>query len=189
MQIQIYVYVYIEIYLGYHISGDTIDVQPRAAFGSPFPSIPPLFLCCRFFFKTTSLKATPWYSARFPSGTSDSQSFRMSPQIRMWEVLCTVAAPPSIVVKCGGWFFVWSFVVLCVSCVVWWCSCRVFVCVCVLFLFLQTNTQQPMILFARSCLLACTRYCHYQYCMVYGMCREDRGGGYIWRNSRAIVLQ
>jgi len=53
----------------------------------------------------------------------------------------TVAAPPSIVVKCGGWFFVWSFValflscrvlcccgvVLVVSCVV--CSCCVFVCV------------------------------------------------------------
>ena len=27
----------------------------------------------------------------------------------------TVAAPPSIVVKCGGWFFVWSFVVLFLS--------------------------------------------------------------------------
>jgi len=35
----------------------------------------------------------------------------------------------SIVVKCGGWFFVWSFVVLFWSCVVVWCSCCVFVCV------------------------------------------------------------
>ena len=37
--------------------------------------------------------------------------------------------PPSIVVKCGGWFFVWSFVVLFLPCVVWCCSCRVVVCV------------------------------------------------------------
>jgi len=51
----------------------------------------------------------------------------------------TVAAPPSIVVKWGGWFFVWSFVVVFLSCVVRWCSCYVFVCVCAdLFLFFHT---------------------------------------------------
>ena len=38
--------------------------------------------------------------------------------IRVHGVVRTVAAPPSIVVKCGGWFFVWSFVVF-LSCVVW----------------------------------------------------------------------
>ena len=49
------------------------------------------------------------------------------------QVVRTVAAPPSIVVKCGfsvgGWFFVWSFVVLFLSCRVLCCSCCVFVCV------------------------------------------------------------
>jgi len=46
------------------------------------------------------------------------------------EVVRTVAAPPSIVAQCGGgWFFVRSFVALFWSCVVWCCSCRVFVCV------------------------------------------------------------
>jgi len=52
------------------------------------------------------------------------------------EVVRTVAAPPSIVVKWGGWFFVWSFVVLFLSCV----------CVCDLFLFLHslfTPESQP----------------------------------------------
>ena len=38
-------------------------------------------------------------------------------------------APPWIVVKCGGWFFVWSCVVVILSCVIWCCSSRVFVCV------------------------------------------------------------
>jgi len=34
----------------------------------------------------------------------------------------------SIVDQCRGWFFVWSFVVLFLSCDVWCCSCRVLVC-------------------------------------------------------------
>jgi len=59
------------------------------------------------------------------------------PPTRLWEVVCTVAAPPSIVVKCGGGGS---------SCDgLWWCSCRVVCCavlfllcdcVCDLFLFL-----------------------------------------------------
>jgi len=49
------------------------------------------------------------------------------PPSHVWEVVRTVAAPPSIVVKCGGWFFMWPFVVLLLS------------CVCVCDLFLQRN--------------------------------------------------
>jgi len=72
------------------------------------------------------------------------------PPTRVWEVVHTVAAPPSIVVECGGWFFVWSFVALFLSCRVL-CSCGVVlvascvvlfvlcVCVCDLFLFLHTT--------------------------------------------------
>ena len=37
--------------------------------------------------------------------------------------------------------------------------------------------------------LAFTRYCYYQYCMVYGTPKGGRGGGRILPNSRAIVLQ
>ena len=49
---------------------------------------------------------------------------------RVWEVVRTVAAPPSIVVKCAGVVLrVFLCVVLVVSCVVWCCSCRMFVCV------------------------------------------------------------
>jgi len=64
------------------------------------------------------------------------------PPTRVWEVVSTVAAPPSIVVKCGGGGSlcgrVWCFscrvlccvvVVLFLSCRVLWCSCCVFVCV------------------------------------------------------------
>jgi len=47
--------------------------------------------------------------------------------------LRTVVAQPSIVVTCGGvgggWFFVWSFVVLFLSCRVLFCSCCMCVCV------------------------------------------------------------
>ena len=38
--------------------------------------------------------------------------------------------------------------------------------------------------------LAFTRYCHHQYCMVYGITREGRGGSYIaqkLRNSIAVA--
>ena len=55
-------------------------------------------------------------------------------QAKASEVVRTVVAPPSIVVKCGGgWFFVWSFVVLFLSWRVVCCSCCV--CVCDLLLF------------------------------------------------------
>jgi len=37
--------------------------------------------------------------------------------------------------------------------------------------------------------LAFTRYCHRQYCMVYGIKGGGRWGGRILRNRRAIVLQ
>jgi len=47
----------------------------------------------------------------------------------VWELLCTAGAPPSIVVTCEGWFFVWSFVVLFSSGFVWCCFCHVCVCV------------------------------------------------------------
>jgi len=70
----------------------------------------------------------------------------------VWEVVRTVAAPPSIVVKCGGWFFVWSFVNLFLSCRVLCCceflvvSCLVLfllcVCVCGLFLFSQNREMR-----------------------------------------------
>jgi len=63
------------------------------------------------------------------------------PPTRVWEVVRTVAAPPSIVVKCGGVVLrvIVCGVVLVVSCVVllWCCSCRVLcgvvrvVCLCV----------------------------------------------------------
>ena len=36
--------------------------------------------------------------------------------------------------------------------------------------------------------LAFTRYCHCQYCMVYGITQAGSGGGRILPNSRAIVL-
>jgi len=49
-------------------------------------------------------------------------------------------APPSIVVKCcGGWCFVWSFVVLFLYCRVVCCSC----CVCDLFLFSHFGLTHP----------------------------------------------
>ena len=57
------------------------------------------------------------------------------PPTRVWEVVDTVAAPPSIVVNWGVGFFVWSFVVLFLSCVCVCCSWCMFVCD--LFLFLQ----------------------------------------------------
>jgi len=87
--------------------------------------------------------------------------------------------------KCGGWFFVWSFVVLFWSCVVWCCSCHVFVCD--LFLFLHAATSRvpvsgrSQLTPLPSCIhqawpLAFTRYCHHQYCMVYGI----QGGGGRW---------
>ena len=41
----------------------------------------------------------------------------------------------------GGWFFLWSFVVLFLSCVMWCCSCCV--CVCDLFLFLVLTHPPP----------------------------------------------
>ena len=37
--------------------------------------------------------------------------------------------------------------------------------------------------------LAFTRYCHCQYCMVYGIQKEGPWGGRIMRISRAMVLQ
>jgi len=37
--------------------------------------------------------------------------------------------------------------------------------------------------------LAFARYCHYQYCMVYGIQTRGQGGGRILRIRRAIVLQ
>jgi len=61
----------------------------------------------------------------------------------VWEVVRTVAAPPSIVVKCGGVVVlrvVVCGVVLVVSCVVWCCSCCVFVCVTCFFL---QDTKKP----------------------------------------------
>ena len=56
------------------------------------------------------------------------------PPTRVWEVVRTDAAPPSIVVKCGGaaLFVVVIGVSLVVSCVVLFVLC---VCVCDLFLF------------------------------------------------------
>ena len=58
----------------------------------------------------------------------------------MWEVVRTVAAPPSIVVRCGGAVLrvVVCGVVLVVSCVVvvWCCSCRVVCCVVVVLFLL-----------------------------------------------------
>jgi len=44
---------------------------------------------------------------------------------------------------------------------------------------------KPFLLYS----LAFTRYCHYQYCMVYGTQRGGRWGGRILRNGRALVLQ
>jgi len=37
--------------------------------------------------------------------------------------------------------------------------------------------------------LVSIRYCHYQYCMVYGISREGRGGGHVLRISCAMVLK
>jgi len=51
----------------------------------------------------------------------------------LYCLICTVAAPPSIVVKCGGGgggFFVWSFVVLFLSCHVL-CGVVLVACLCV----------------------------------------------------------
>jgi len=39
-----------------------------------------------------------------------------------------------------------------------------------------------------SCTLAFTRYCYYQYCMVYGIHTRGRRGGRILPNSRAVIL-
>jgi len=39
------------------------------------------------------------------------------------------------------------------------------------------------------CVLAFTRYCHYQYCMLYGIHKWGRVGGRILRLSRAMVVQ
>jgi len=55
---------------------------------------------------------------------------------RVWEVVRTVTAPPSIVAKCGGGegVLVWSFVVLFLSCACVSVSGVLFsvgVCVCV----------------------------------------------------------
>jgi len=36
---------------------------------------------------------------------------------------------------------------------------------------------------------AFTRYCHYQYCMVYSIQKGSRGGGIYCAEIRAIVLQ
>ena len=41
----------------------------------------------------------------------------------------------------------------------------------------------------RDCDLAFTRYCHHQYCMMYGIKKRGRWGGRILRNGRAMVLQ
>ena len=54
----------------------------------------------------------------------------------LWEVIRTVAAPPSIVVKWGRWFFMWTFVVLFLPCVVW---CCLIVCLCAWPISLLTN--------------------------------------------------
>jgi len=61
----------------------------------------------------------------------------------------------------GGWFLVWSFVVLFLSCRVLCCSC----CVCDLFLFLHDIAIANI-----------TRYCHYQDRMVYSVQKGGRGG-------------
>jgi len=41
----------------------------------------------------------------------------------------------------------------------------------------------------QACVLTFTRYCHCQYCMLYGIRRGGRGGGRILHNSQAIVFQ
>ena len=63
----------------------------------------------------------------------------MRPPTRVWEVVRIVAAPHSKCVQSGGWSFVWSCVVLFVSCV----------CVCDLFLFLH-GPFTPLIVTSHS---------------------------------------
>jgi len=120
------------------------------------------------------------------------------PPTRVWEVVRTVAAPLSIVVKCGGGGLrvVVCAVVLVVSCVSWFvscCSCCTCTCVCVCDLFLFTHSRHESWLPACRLAFTLTRYCRYQYCMVYGIRKESRGGGggshsCIVRKSRAIAI-
>jgi len=85
----------------------------------------------------------------------------------------------------------------------WSCSCRVFVGVThILFTPLHifppsrvssveahTSASRSALFGRLWCCLAFTRYCHYQYCMVYGIRKGGRGGRRILRNRRAMVLQ
>jgi len=54
-----------------------------------------------------------------------------------------------------------------------------YVCVCV-YVHLRSLTHA-------LCALAFTQYCHYHYCMVYGIQKRGRGERHILRNRRAIV--
>ena len=69
-------------------------------------------------------------------------------------------------------------IVLVVSCVVCCCFCCVFVCVTCFSSYRR-----------RACELALTRYCHYQYFMVYGIQTRGAGGRRISRNRCAEILQ
>jgi len=99
------------------------------------------------------------------------------PPTWVWEVVRTVAAPPSIVVKCGGGcFFVWSFVVLFLSCRVLCCCGVVLVVSCVvlyllyacIFSYLPIHPVNPLFCsepwqHASTFLCLCMHACTYVY--------------------------
>ena len=118
------------------------------------------------------------------------------------------SSPISSVVQCLWEVFVWGFGRCClgvwgVVLVVCVCVCVgvggvvrcVCVCVCDLFIYSQLPYSHPagalvprhqgQFLLVRA--LAFTRYCHYQYCMVYGMQGDGRGGAYIALKSRNSI--
>ena len=53
----------------------------------------------------------------------------------------------------------------------------------------QSSTVTIIVLIVLDLVLAFTRYCHHQYCVVYGIKGGGSVGGRILRNGRAIVLQ
>jgi len=98
---------------------------------------------------------------------------------------------------CGSWgpVSMWKCVLssaLICNALAWRCSRRRgkrYGCVLIDIIKVYISITDLAVAFLLCCELAFTRYCHYEYCMVYGITKEDRGSyiGQKSRNSIAVV--